>query len=98
MRTETVLAVVGGLVALGALHRVALWAEARGLIHYRRRGTSGALGNALLELQAILEPSKRHVIEERLRDPADDAESGDPPSPSPGTAAGARPAGEQERS
>jgi hypothetical protein len=98
MRTELVLAVVGGLAALGALHRAALWAEARGLIHYRRRGTSGALGNALLELQAILEPSKRYVIEERLRSPAEDAESGDPPSRRAGTAAGARPAGEQEKS
>ncbi len=96
MRAELVLAVVGGLVALGALHRAALWAEARGLIHYRRRGTSGSLGNAMLEVQAILEPSKRHVIEERVRDPAEDAESGDPPSRRAGTAAGARPAGEQE--
>jgi len=85
-------------VALGALHRAALWAEARGLIHYRRRGTSGSLGNAMLEVQAILEPSKRHVIEERVRDPAEDAESGDPPSGRVGTAAGARPAGEQEGS
>jgi hypothetical protein len=96
MRTELVLAVVG-LVALGALHRAALWAEARGLIHYRRRGASGALGNALLEVQAILEPSKRHVIEERLRDPAEDAESGDPPSPCAEKAADTRPAGEPER-
>jgi hypothetical protein len=98
MREELLLAVAFGLAALGALHRAALWAEARGLIYYRRRGTSGALGNALLEVQAILEPSKRHVIEERVRDPAEDAESGDPPSRRAGTAAGARPAGEREES
>ena len=98
MRTGLVLAVVGGLVALVALHRAALWAEARCHIHYRRRGTSGSLGNAMLEVQAILEPSKRHVIEERVRDPAEDAESGDAPSRRAGTAAGPRPAGEQEES
>lgn len=76
---KTALAVLLGLVVLGALHRAALWAEGRGFIHYRRRGSSGALGSALLELQSIVEPSKRHVVEQRQREPAEAAESGDPP-------------------
>lgn len=71
------------LIALGlvALHLLASWAEARGWIYYRRRrrGGSGALGNALLEVQAMLEPSTRHVVEERQEHPGEGEESGDPP-------------------
>ncbi len=81
---------VGALVALYGLHRLALWAEGRGWIYYRkRRGTSGALGNAALEIHALLEPSKRYVLEERRRDDAEEEGSGDPPEPGAN-----RPAGE----
>jgi hypothetical protein len=69
------------LAAVYGLHRLALWAEARGFVYYRRRrGSSGALGNALLEVQAVFEPAQRHVVEERVRQRSDAAESGDPPS------------------
>jgi len=72
---------VGGLCAL---HRLALWAETRGWINYRRRrGGSGALGTALLEVQRILEPSKRHVVEERVRKRPSTQESGDKPVAGP---------------
>jgi hypothetical protein len=70
------------LIALGllALHFLASWAEDRGWIYYRRRqGGSGALGNAVLEVQAMLEPSTRHVVEERQEHPGEGEESGDPP-------------------
>jgi hypothetical protein len=79
----SVVPVLLGLAALAAvygLHRLALWAEARGFVYYsRRRGSSGALGNAFLELQAIVEPAKRHVIEERVKQRPDASEAGDPP-------------------
>ncbi len=82
--------IVGALVALYGLHRLALWAERHGWIYYRkRRGTSGALGSAALEIHAMLEPSKRYVLEERRRDDTEDEESGDPPEPGAD-----RPAGE----
>jgi len=61
--------------------------EDRGWIYYRKGGgTSGALGSAFLDVQAMLEPGKRHVIEMKVKqqDDADDAgdnDSGDPPIP-----------------
>ncbi len=68
---------------LYALHRLALWAEARGWIYYTRRGSSGALGNAFLEVQALFEPTRRHVLEERQRavEKEEEDEDGDPPEP-----------------
>jgi hypothetical protein len=72
-----------GFAAVGCLygfHSLALWAERRGWIYYsKRRGSSGALGSALLEVQAIMEPSKRFVLEERRKDDSEPSESGDPP-------------------
>jgi hypothetical protein len=74
-----ILAIAG---ALYGLHRIALWAEARGFIYYRKeRGSSGTLGTAMLEIQSMLEPSKRHVIEERVKDDSETEDSGDPPTP-----------------
>lgn len=71
------------VAGLYAVHRAACRAERRGWIHYREgRGRSSALGNALLEVHTLIEPSKRFVLEERLRDEADEQDSGDPPSPS----------------
>jgi hypothetical protein len=59
------------------LHRLALWAEARGWIYYRKAGRGGSLGTALLEMQALVEPPQRHVVEERLREDSEQDESGD---------------------
>jgi hypothetical protein len=64
------------------LHRLALWMEARGWIYYRKKhGSSGGLGAAFLEMQSLLEPSKRHVLEVKRNEDAEDDDSGDPPSP-----------------
>lgn len=70
----------GVAAALLVLHRLALAAERRGDVHYTKAGSSGSLGTALLEVQAILEPAKRHVVEQRKRDEADPQEEGGPPS------------------
>lgn len=66
--------------ALYVVHRLALWMEERGWIYYRRRrGTSGALGDAFLEVQSLVDPGQKAVLEAR-RQVADEAgESGDPP-------------------
>lgn len=70
------------VIALWGLHRAALYAESRGWIYYnRKRGSSGTLGNAFLEVQTLLEPSKRIVLEERRREPRDDDEAGGPKDP-----------------
>jgi len=60
------------------LDRLALWMERQGWIYWRRsNGTSSRLANAFLELHAMLEPSKRHVVEVRKKEKRDQAESGD---------------------
>ena len=69
-----------GVLGVYAAHRVLCWMERRGWIYYRRRGTSAALGNALLQVQTFYQPSVEQVLEARLEEPAEAAESGDPPS------------------
>ena len=52
------------------------------LKYYKKKhGGSGALGNALLEMQAIIEPTKRYVVEERMKAGSETQEAGDPPVP-----------------
>lgn len=67
------------LVAAGlyAIHLLATWAENRGWIYYRKRHGSVTVGSAFLEIQALMEPSQRHVLEQRRKDDFDDQESGD---------------------
>lgn len=80
------LAIAGGLYCL---HRLASWAEKRGWIYYRKHpASSGVLGNAFLEVQTLLEPGKRHVLEERTRAGGETRESGDPPNPGHGSTSG----------
>ena len=59
------------------LHLLATWAEKRGWIYYRKKHGSVAVGSAFLEIQALMEPSKRHVLEQRRREDFDAQESGD---------------------
>jgi hypothetical protein len=73
--------VLAVIVTAYGLHRLALWMEARGWIYYRKkRGSSGTLGTAFLEMQTLLEPGKRHVIEIVRKDDSEQNDTGDPPS------------------
>ncbi len=73
-------AVVIAAVALFALHRLASWMEAQGWLYYRRKQpSSSALGNAFLEVQSLLEPSKRQVLEVRRQQRVEPSDPGDPP-------------------
>ncbi len=47
---------------------------------WRRGGSSARVGNALLEVQSLLEPDRRHALEERRRSKRDDEDLGDPPT------------------
>lgn len=79
---NTLLVLLGAAAGLILLDRLLLALERRGWIYWRRsRGSSGSLGNAMLDVQKILEPSKRHVVEERRRSPDERPEDGDPPKP-----------------
>jgi hypothetical protein len=69
------------VAVLLAMDRLALRAEARGWIYYRKtkRRTGANLGDAFLEIQATVEPSKRHVLEMRREEKSEQNDSGDPP-------------------
>lgn len=74
--------IIAGLASLYALHRLALFMEQRGWIYYRhKRGSSGALGTAFLEVQALLEPANRHVLEIRRDEASEGDETAGPPDP-----------------
>ena len=71
-----------GAAALFLLDRLGLYLESRGWIYYRKKKPSGTdLGNAFLELQSILEPGKRNVVEVRTEQVVEDDDEGDPPPP-----------------
>jgi hypothetical protein len=62
IRTLTI--VVGAAVLLYVLDRLLLAAEAHGWIYWRRRKPSpGTRAGALMELQALLEPDRKHTAE-----------------------------------
>jgi cell division protein FtsL len=48
----------------------------------RHHGTSGSLGSAMLELQALIDPAKKQVLEARRQqeETEEGDETGDPPS------------------
>ncbi len=62
------------------LHLLALWMERKGWIYYKHnKPSSNALGNAFLEVQSILEPNKKHIIEVKKEDKKQNEEAGDEP-------------------
>jgi len=66
------LVVVVVAASLYLIDRALLWAEQRGWIYWRRRkASSTSVGSAMLSVHSILEPDKRHVVEERQRQDAD---------------------------
>ena len=76
--------IIIGIVAAGAafifLDRLLLKMESRGWIYYRKSKPSrSSLGNAFLEIQSFLEPSKKQIVEVRKEDKKEQAEAGDPP-------------------
>lgn len=75
-------------LAVYALDRLALWMEERGWLYYRKtkRRTGADLGNAFLEIQAMVDPGKKHVLEARREEKQEQSESGDPPESGDGSA------------
>lgn len=68
--------------AVYGLHRLALWAESRGWIYYMKsRGYSTRAGSAMLEVQQLFEPSKKHIIEIKRDQRGVEDDQGDPPGP-----------------
>ena len=79
--TYLIIAVALG-VAVYLLNKLLLWMESRGWIYYRRHApSSSSLGAAALEVQTLVDPSKRHVIEAKQSQKKEQDDSGDPPKP-----------------
>ena len=73
---------VFGVLFIYTFRRIARGLHRRGWIRWTmRRGTSSALGNAVLGVQSIFQPPVRDVIEVRMEEPSEEGESGDPPEP-----------------
>jgi len=83
---------IAAAIVLGfvLLHNIALWMERKGWIYYKHTKPSRSrLGNAFLEVQSILEPGKKHIIQIKKEqkqkvseagDAPDDAEAGNQPT------------------
>ncbi|MEQ1817014.1 MAG: hypothetical protein ABL871_00275 [Terricaulis sp.] len=72
---------IGGVVlALFLIDRVALWAEERGWIYWRRKkAQTGALGSALMEMNVFINPSAQHVVAAKDAKKLEERENDDPP-------------------
>jgi hypothetical protein len=71
------------LILLIAFDQLALWAERRGWIYYRKKNASpGSLGSALLESHAILEPRVNEVVEASAEQVPEHDVGADPPESS----------------
>lgn len=69
------------VVVLAAIHFVAKWMESRGWIYWTRsRGWPDRAGNAMLEMQKLLEPQKRHVLTVKREKKVERDQSGEPPA------------------
>ena len=73
---------VFGILFIYAFRRLTRWMHRRGWIRWEmRRGTSSALGNAVIGVQTIFQPQVREVLEARLEEACEEDDSGDPPEP-----------------
>lgn len=77
---KIILWVVGIGIAMFLLDKALLKMESRGWIYYRKKApTRSSLGNAFLEIQSLLEPSKKAMVEVMKEEKKEQADSGDLP-------------------
>jgi len=82
MTMKIFLWIAGAGIVFFLLDRILLKMESRGWIYYRRKKPAGSsLGNAFLEIQSLLEPSKKALVEIKKEEKKEQADSGDPPTP-----------------
>lgn len=61
------------------LDRLLLWMEWRGWIFYRMsRPDSRSVGPAFLEIDALLQPQKRHILEQKVQQKQQEDDEGGP--------------------
>lgn len=74
--------IIGVAIALFLVDRLALWAEDRGWIYWRRKkAQSGAVSSILMELNVVTNPSAQHVVEAKESKKLEERDNGDPPRP-----------------
>lgn len=79
---QTVLWIAGAAAALFAIDRLALWAEAKGWIYWRKKkAKSDAMSSMFAELNVITNPSAEHVIVAKDAKKFEERESGDDDPP-----------------
>lgn len=73
--------VLAAVVVVWLLDRLALWAEGRGWLYWRRRRGTGGSGTVLGDVFLLFQPSRAHVVaeQERQRQTIAYPESGAPP-------------------
>lgn len=77
---KVILWMAGGIAVLLLLDRLLLYAERRGWIYYRKKKpSSSALSNACLEVQQLLEPSKKYIVQIKNDERRNQQEAGDLP-------------------
>ena len=77
---KIILWIAGIGIALFLLNKALLWMESRGWIYYRKKApTRSSLGSAFLEIQSLLEPSKKAMVEVMKEEKKEQANSGEPP-------------------
>ena len=82
MSITLILIIAVPLIGVFLLNRLLLWMEDQGWIVLTGRSDRwGSIGNAILEVQSISQPEKKHVLEakRRMEEAKHLDESGDPP-------------------
>lgn len=79
-----VVIVIAVAIGLYILDQLGLWMERKGWLYYRHKkpSTGGGVGNALQELNALMNPSIRHVVEVKQKDTKQRDDQGEDKKPS----------------
>ena len=73
------LGLISVAIALYGLHWLLLWVEEKGWIFYaKKKASPSSIGTAFLEIQQMVQPEKRHVLEVRQQRQAEQDEQGGP--------------------
>jgi len=59
--------VIGIIIIRFVLDKIGIWMESKGWLYYKKKSTSGSFGNALLNIDAILNPKAIYVIEAKKK-------------------------------
>lgn len=77
---KILLFVAAAALALYGLHRLALWMEGRGWLYYvNSKPSTSTLSTAFLEVQSMVDPGKKLVIEAMREEGSEESEFGGPP-------------------